>query len=300
MSIFDIDKLFGDDEEETTVPTPDIVDQKMAQEEQLVATDPAELDAIYDTGFSRAKQSGGIPVQTTETITKPTQRHGEVLKERKQSAQKTAQELTQSQAQLDQDLAKAQKSYDLAEQQRQKLVEDEVAVKRQYSETFNQEVEAIQKERTRLGQLKPQNFWQKADTEDKMLIGLALLAGGISQGLKGSGPNPAAVQLEKLIDRDVQMQEANISRQLQLLKQRTNDLSLIDRAEQKAIGQISALRLSAMDRMKFAMDKQIMLSKNAQSKQNLIQLKSELEQSMLEAEQQAEQLALWPITVILS
>ena len=272
------------------VMTPSRVDEMAPGKGYDVSDiDQKEIDSVYDTGFTLAQSSGGIPVQTTETVTKPTERMGEVIEERKQLTQKAVQDLEANQAKLDIELQQAQAEYDKATKDRDALLQRETEVRQQFADQFNQEMGEIQSERERLGKVKPQTFWQKSDTEDKLMIGLALLAGGISQGLRGSGPNPASVQLEKLIDRDVQMQEANIARQLNLLKQRTNDLSLIDRAETKALGKIGAIRLAAMDRMKTAMDKQIMLTKNTQNKQNLIQLKSELEQSILESEQQFEQ-----------
>jgi hypothetical protein len=106
------------------------------------------------------------------------------------------------------------------EVQQQKQLQEQ----KQFDETYNTKLRALDDLSTKLGsqeftesKIDQGRFWNSRSTGQKVLGGIAVLLGGLAQGL-GGGDNRALVNIHKFIDNDIEEQKANFNRKAAGLK----------------------------------------------------------------------------------
>ncbi len=108
--------------------------------------------------------------------------------------------------------------------------------KREYDSALS----AIAAKTKELEQTKPSTFWQRADTSDKIGMSLALLVGGLGQGLSGGQTNAAVTAMNKAVDQDLDMQYKDIDNKLKLLDRSSLSLTEKERRQNALIGEKAA------------------------------------------------------------
>jgi hypothetical protein len=128
-------------------------------------------------------------------------------------------------------------------------------------ETENKLRADIETERLELGQKEPKAFWGKADTSDKILMGLSVMVGAIGQGISQSRTNAALVMMDKVIDQDLENQFANIDRQMKLLDKREISAGRKAELSGRLIGKKIAIEKAAFDQVERAIDRMKLVAK---------------------------------------
>jgi hypothetical protein len=253
------------------------------QPEEALTFTPEEANVRRpDLGLTGPLTMTTTRKEPTPTMQELTRKRGEVAE-----AQKTA--LRQLSDVSAQDAARQQQILAGTQQKQDELLQDELKIRDEFTNRIRTESESIATERQRLNAMKPTTFWQRSDTSDKILMGIALLAGGLGQGLSRSQTNAAVDAMNRAIDRDVQMQENLISRQMESLRQRTKDVALLEREEQKLLNSLNARKLAALDHTKNMLNQAALMTKNESAKQNLALQIADLDNAMIEAQAAVEE-----------
>lgn len=90
------------------------------------------------------------------------------------------------------------------------------------------------------GKIDPNRVWNSMSTGNKVLAGISVLLGGLSQGLTGGKSNPAMDVIDAAIDRDIDAQKANLGKYGSLLSFNMQKYNRLDTA-------MAATRLNLLD-----------------------------------------------------
>ena len=127
----------------------------------------------------------------------------------------------------------------------------------------------IDQERQRLSTLKPENFWLKAGTEDKIQMGLAVILGAVGQGVSGSRSNAAITAMNNAINQDLEIQKNFIDRQIASLDTRRLDQKSKAKLHSKLLGRFDLIQEESFKRVTKHIDSMIRKTKNEDLKADL-------------------------------
>lgn len=232
-------------------------------------------------------QAPGMPVTTTRMPNTP----GIMDVQRKQ------QEVAQRQAQALEQASRAQQA-GAEEQQRimagldkdvSELDQMRSSVEQKFVENMQAEMTAIQARRAELEKVEPKSFWQKADTGSKIGMAIAVLAGGIGQGLSGARTNAAVEAMNRAIDMDLAQQNKMIDRQLASLDQRKMDLKDKQVLQNRLLAEYDVRKSAALGQARRMLERAALGTQNAQSKAILQQKLAEIDSSLLQADQELQE-----------
>lgn len=165
------------------------------------------------------------------------------------------------------------------------LSAEEQTVRSEYSRRISEAQAEIDAERSQLAQMKPETFWQREDTGSKLLMGLAVLVGGLGAGLAG-GENQALKAMNNAIDRDLQQQEALFRRKVASIRERERGAEAMEKSELRLLSGLHARRQAALDQFKGMIDKVALQTRDATAKAKLEQLKIAVDEQQLEQEEE--------------
>lgn len=112
----------------------------------------------------------------------------------------------------------------------------------------------ISEKEAEIAAMEPKSFWQKADTGDKILMSLAVILGGIGQGLSGSKTNAAAAAMNNAINEDLKLQQDALNRKIGALERTKAGIGEIARAKEEAGIEFKQRKTKALDIMKMNLD----------------------------------------------
>jgi hypothetical protein len=248
---------------------------------------PAQEGEIFDvTSVPAAPQ----PEVTQKTIRTPLTPDLKRLSEEQEAITKKRQKAVQTVADID--ALEAQEELQAREEQ---LREQELirAQEQQNLQEVEAEVEAGQARvdtlRQELEQMDAKTFWQRDDTEKKVLMSLAIILGGIGQGLSGAKENAALRAMDRAVEQDLATRKLAIQKKLKAID--LAKLSVKEKQAKKreikesfeAIKQASITRLA--DKVKIAATRH--KSERVQAKAQ--ELMAEFEQALVEKQQEAAQ-----------
>lgn len=76
----------------------------------------------------------------------------------------------------------------------------------------------------------PDRIWNNTSTGNRVLAGISIILGGLSQGMTGARSNPAMDVINNAIDRDIDAQKANLQKKSNLLSYNLNKYGRLDAA----------------------------------------------------------------------
>ena len=94
----------------------------------------------------------------------------------------------------------------------------------------------------------PNRIWTNASTGNRVMAGISLLLGGLSQGLTGGKSNPAMDVINNAIDRDIDAQKAELGKKQNLLSINLAKYGRLDQAFQATKMQILAVTQAEINR----------------------------------------------------
>ena len=155
---------------------------------------------------------------------------------------------------------------------------------------------SIQAERTELSQKEPKGFWAKADTSDKLLMGLSVMIGAIGQGISQSRSNAALVMMGKVMDDDLAQQNADIDRKIKLLDKRGLDANTKASMQTKLLNSKLAHKKAASDHMRSMIERIKISAKGPEAKAELDNALIDLDESLLAEDQEDQEMLIQDIT----
>lgn len=160
-----------------------------------------------------------------------------MLPEDIRSGYEKMQQGTMAQAKAHADAAMEQAK--LYEEQAIDLKVQEVARQTQM-QNLDRQIATLQKD-IATQKIDPNRIWSNATTGNRVMAGVSLLLGGLSQGLSGAKTNPAMDVINNAIDRDIDAQKAELGKKQNLLSLNLAKYGRLDQAFQATKMQIMAV-----------------------------------------------------------
>jgi hypothetical protein len=128
------------------------------------------------------------------------------------------------------------------EQERQSYVQQQM-------QKYNQMSEEV-----RTAKIDPNHYWADKSTGDRIMAGIGIMLGALSQGMTGAKENPGLVVIQNAINRDIDAQKANLSQKNTTLNQQGSLLSMARERFHDERTAEAAARAMALDNAKMKLD----------------------------------------------
>ena len=135
-----------------------------------------------------------------------------------------------------------------------------------------------------LASTKPETFWAKADTGDKVMMALAVALGGIGQGLSGSRENAALTAMNSAITQDLQLQRDQIQQKADALKAKKGDLIGQLEIQDRANREFALRKNESLNKLNLVLDGLKSQTTNAQTLANIEQKQGEIRAAQAQAQ----------------
>jgi hypothetical protein len=266
-----------------TTPEP-VVSKDPVRERRVLGGKPAFEEPILEPEAVQPIITPVAEPDTTTTVTRALQtpelqdiqqQQDELFQRRRQAAEEAAQleaVSAQEQSQIQEDLAGQVQEIGLERDQATALMDQEIRDGEAKTDELRAQYESMQ----------PRSFWQKADTQDKILMSLAVILGGIGQGLSGAKVNAAAQAMDRTIERDLQLQRVALNKQLRAIE--ASRLSTADKRLRRrdAVADFAAREQAAITHASRLIEAVKTRTKGATHQAALTEFLGELEAAQLE------------------
>jgi hypothetical protein len=260
--------------------------EKIASEEVMVSAAPVEEDFTVsdafvedDTGLALAGEVEEETVaQPKSSIPSFIQELRQLQGERADIDQSRSEALTNI-AEIDTErAAKEAEALSAHDQRALELDKRKQTLEAQIKEENAQLFDDIEKERTALSKMSPKTFWQKADTMDKVLMSLTILAGSFGSPRSG-GKNVAIETMNRAIERDFNRQTQLINRKFSALRDRENTLVRKTALKRQELAAIEGYKQASFDQAERVTNGYKLATKGPEAKAKLDIALADIEES---------------------
>ncbi len=143
--------------------------------------------------------------------------------------------------------------------------------------------EELNKQRLAAQSIKPEDFWQDSSTGQKVAMSLAIMAGGLSQGIarNPNGPNPAAESLKNAINADMQKYAAKMSAATSGMDATGKMLDVVSKQINDAQVGYNLHKVILGDQLKGTLDSLERQAQNDKARAEITKIKGDLEQQQI-------------------
>ncbi len=131
--------------------------------------------------------------------------------------------------------------------------------------------------------IKPEDFWQDSSTGQKVAMSLAIMAGGLSQGLarNPNGPNPASESLKNAVNQDMQKYAAKMQAATSGMDATGKMIDVVSKQIGDANVGYALHKVILGDQLKGTLDTLERQANNEKAKGEIARIKGELEQQQI-------------------
>lgn len=168
-------------------------------------------------------------------------------------------EMTQAKAQTDinQEQARTYQAYLEDENHRQQDFQGRM-------QSYQQNADQLTKDITD-AKIDPNRYWHNASTGQKISAGVAMLLGGLSQGLLRGGPNQGSQAIQETINRDIDAQKSELGKKQTLLSDNLRTQGNLQAAENATRIQTNAMLQGQLQKTALASGNPVVMAKAQQA-----------------------------------
>jgi len=241
----------------------EVVDAQQQEAEMWQQLDEVDMDpkrgAFADEEFVEARPT------TTKNVTKDLidKRGTRAIQEQEKKVMATQQQLLRQEAENQVSINEAQQPLiEQANIEMNKLNEQKMARQEAFNRELQNDLRQLELSRERLAKMQPKSFWANKDTEDKLMIGLATVFGGLGSGLAGKKSNAGIDALNRVVERDMEVKKNFFNNQLKLLDRKKIGIQEKAQLQAKIMLEYDAHKAHSKELLKQKLDKIAMTAKS--------------------------------------
>ena len=255
----------------------------------LLEEEAAELDpkrgAFADEEIVEARPTTTKNIQTTSIDKRSTR----AIQEQEKKVLATQQQLLQQEADNQVRASQAQQPIiDKANAEMNRLNEQKMARQEAFNRELQNDLRQLELSRERLAKMQPKSFWANKDTEDKLMIGLATVFGGLGSGLAGKKSNAGIDALNRVVERDMEAKKNFFNNQLKLLDRKKIGIQEKAQLQSKIMLEYDAHKAHSKELLRQKLEKIAATAKNDTIKNQAAQQAQALERELLQQHRDTE------------
>ena len=272
-----------------------LADQEVVDAQQQEAEMWQQLDEV-DMGPKRGAFADEEFVEARPTTTKHVtkdifdKRGVKAIQEQEKKVMATQQKLLRQEAENQVRVNESQQPLiEQANIEMNQLNEQKMARQEAFNRELQNDLRQLELSRERLAKMQPKSFWANKDTEDKLMIGLATVFGGLGSGLAGKKSNAGIDALNRVVERDMEVKKNFFNNQLKLLDRKKIGIQEKAQLQAKIMLEYDAHKAHSKELLKQKLDKIAMTAKSETIRNQAAQQAELVERDLLKQHRETEE-----------